>query len=155
MYADDMALFAESPVALQHMIDSLHKYNKEWKLTLNVDKTKIVIFRNGGNIRENEKWFYDGTEIQIVNQFNYLGMLFNYNGKFNETQKHVAQQGRKAYFAINSKLKSHYFNVQTQCSVFDTYVDSILSYSSEIWGFHKAPDVEKIHIDFLQENTRS
>ena len=45
MYADDMALFAESPVALQHMIDSLHKYNKEWKLTLNVDKTKIVIFR--------------------------------------------------------------------------------------------------------------
>ena len=64
----------------------------------------------------------------IVNQFNYLGMLFNYNGKFNETQKHVAQQGRKAYFAINSKLKSQYFNVQTQCSVLIlTYVDSILS----------------------------
>ena len=151
MYADDMALFAESPAALQHMIDALHKYNKEWKLTLNVDKTKILIFRNGGNIRENEKWFYDGTQIQIVNQFNYLGMLFNYNGKFNETQKHVAQQGRKAYFAINSKLKSQYFNVQTQCSVFDTYVDSILSYSSEIWGFHKAPDVEKIHIDFCKK----
>ena len=53
----------------------------------------------------------------IVNQFNYPGMLFNYNGKFNETQKHVAQQGRKAYFAINSKLKSQYFNVQNQCSV--------------------------------------
>ena len=98
MYADDMALFAESPAALQHMIDALHKYNKEWKLTLNVDKTKIVIFRNGGNIRDNEKWFYDSTEIQIVNQFNYLGMLFNYNGKFNETQKHVAQQGRKSLF---------------------------------------------------------
>ena len=87
----------------------------------------------------------------IVNQFNYLGMLFNYNGKFNETQKHVAQQGRKAYFAINSKLKSQYFNVQTQCSVFDTYVDSILRYSSEIWGFHKAPDVKKIHIDFCKK----
>ena len=126
----------------------------ETYIECNVDKTKIVIFRNGGNIRENEKWFYDGTEIQIVNQFNYLGMLFNYNGKFNETQKHVAQQGRKAYFAItciNSKLRSHYFNVQTQCSVFDTYVDSILSYSSEIWVFHKAPDVEKIHVDFCKK----
>ena len=87
----------------------------------------------------------------IVNQFNYLGKLFNYYGKFNETQKHVAQQGRKAYFAINSKLKSQYFSVQTQCSVLDTYVDSILSYSSEILGFHKAPNVKKIHIDFFKK----
>ena len=54
MYADDMALFAESSAALQHMIDALHKYENEWKLTLNVDKTIIVIFRNGGNIKENE-----------------------------------------------------------------------------------------------------
>ena len=151
MYADDMVLFAESPAALQTMIDTLYKYNKEWKLTLNVDKTKIVIFRNGGNIKENENWVYDGKEIQIVNQFSYLGMLFNYNGKFNETQKYIADQGRKAYFAILSKLKNHYFNIQTLCSVFDTYVDSILSYSSEIWGFHKAYDVEKIHINFCKK----
>ena len=132
MYADDMVLFAENPAALQTMIDTLYKYNKEWKLTLNVDKTKIVIFRNGGNIKENENWVYDGKEIQIVNQFSYLGMLFNYNGEFNETYQHIADQRRKAYFAILSKLKNHYFNIETPCSVLDTYVDSILSYSSEI-----------------------
>ena len=100
MYAEDMVLFAENPAALQTMIDTLYKYNKEWKLDLSIDKTKIVIFRNGGNIKEKENWVYDGKEIQIVNKFSYLGMLFNYNGMFNETYKHIADQRRKAYFAI-------------------------------------------------------
>jgi hypothetical protein len=103
MYTDDMCLFALSPTDLQHMLDTLHCYNDEWNLTLNVDKTKIVVFRNGGKIRENEKWFYNGKEIEVANQFKYLGMLFDYNGKHNVTQKHVAELGRKAYFAFNIK----------------------------------------------------
>jgi hypothetical protein len=70
--------------------------------TLNVDKTKIVLFRNGDEIIENETWFYNGNKFEVVNQFRYQGMLFNYNAKHNGTQKRVAGQGRKAYFAINS-----------------------------------------------------
>ena len=35
-------------------------------------------------------------------------------------------------------------------SVFDTYVSSVLNYASEIWGFHKATDVEKIHTKFCK-----
>ena len=33
-------------------------------------------------------------------------------------------------------------------SVFDTYINSILSYGSEVWGFHSGHDVEKVHIQF-------
>jgi hypothetical protein len=47
MYADDMVLFAERPESLQHLLNTLHTYSNEWKLTLNVDKTKIMVFRNG------------------------------------------------------------------------------------------------------------
>lgn len=107
MYADDTALLAESPKVLPKMLDALLLY--EWKLQLNVEKTKIMIFRNGGRIRDDEKWFYNNNEVQLVSEFNYLGMLFNYNGKFNKTQKHVADQGRKASFAIFSKLKKTLF----------------------------------------------
>lgn len=77
-------------------------------------------------------------------------MLFNFNGKFLQTQKHVADQGRKALFAISNTMKNYSFNVETQCSVFDTYVHSILSYACEIWGFHKAPDIEKVHLNFCK-----
>ena len=32
-----------------------------------------MVFRNGGNIRQDEKWFYNDNELEIVNEFNYLG----------------------------------------------------------------------------------
>ena len=79
-----------------------------------------------------------------------MGILLNYNGKFLQTQRHIAQQGQKALFAIYSTLKKFNFNIETKCSIFDTYVGSILNYGSEIWGFHKATDIEKVHLSFLK-----
>ena len=35
-------------------------------------------------------------------------------------------------------------------SLFDTYVSSILNYVCEVWGTHKAHDVEKVHLDFCK-----
>ena len=151
MYADDTVLIAETPEGLQTMLNSLYSYSNDWNLTVNTDKTKIVVFRNGGRVRDNEKWFYDGNTLETVDQFIYLGMLLCYNGKFYQTQKHLAEQGRKALFALNGKLTVFDFNVETKCSVFDTYINSILSYASEIWGFHKAPDIEKLHTYFCKK----
>lgn len=37
---------------------------------------------------------------------------------------------------------------QTQINVFDTYVNCVLCYGSELWSFHKGLDVEKVHINF-------
>lgn len=73
----------------------------------------------------------NGNTIVIVNQFNYLSMLFNYNGKFLSTQKQCAPQGNKAMFSISNKMKDLKCNVETQLNVFDTYVKSVLSYGAE------------------------
>ena len=68
------------------------------------------------------------------------------------TERHVADQGRKTLFAINSALEQCTFNAETKCAVFDTYINSILSYGSEVWGFQKAPDVgKKNHLTNLKE----
>ena len=45
LYADDLALVATSPVGLQAQLDLLHAYAAIWKLTVNIDKTKAVVFR--------------------------------------------------------------------------------------------------------------
>jgi hypothetical protein len=65
-------------------------------------------------------------------------------------QKHAAEQGRKTLFAISSRLKKHDFNVETLCSVFDTYVCSVLLYGSELWVFYKSADVEEVHLNFCK-----
>ena len=82
MYPDDMVLFSESIHELQKMIDIVNLYSNEYDLYINMSKTKIVIFRNRGNCKPEEKWFLNGNHIELCNEFMYLGILFYFNGKF-------------------------------------------------------------------------
>ena len=47
-------------------------------------------------------------------------------------------------------MKQLYLNQCTLLSLFDTYVCNILNYSWEVLSSHKGPDIEKVHLEFLQ-----
>ncbi len=47
LYADDIILFANNKDELQHSLDVLSDYCNRWKLTVNIAKTKIMIFHKG------------------------------------------------------------------------------------------------------------
>lgn len=150
MYSDDMVLFAESEEGLQSMLNSLLQFSKNNGLTVNIAKTKIVVFRNAGTVRKGCRWLYNDQCIEIVDQFNYLDLLLNYNGKFNITQNKLAEQGRKAVYSLKHKTKKLCLNVPTMLSVFNTYVNSVFYYGCEIWGANKAMAVEKVQLDFCK-----
>ena len=44
LYADDLVLISESKQGLQKQLDILDTYCKDWCLTVNINKTKIIIF---------------------------------------------------------------------------------------------------------------
>jgi len=99
-----------------------------------IDKTKIVIFRKSKKLYINEKWSYKNQPIEIVDQFCYLGLTFNYNGKVLITQKILAAQGRKACFLLHRQTNDFLVNIKTRLSMFDTYVGCILNYACEVWA---------------------
>ena len=86
MYADDIILFSETEDGLQNGLNSLHDYFNKWRLTVNVQKTKIVIFRKGGILRRQTHFYYGDTDINIVNKFTYLGIVFTVGALL---QKHI------------------------------------------------------------------
>ena len=92
------------------------------------------MFRPSWQMRD-EQFYYNGNRVEIVNTFLYLGLLLNYNGKFNGTQKHIAEMGKKSLFCFMKEVKNHSFNITTLISLFDTYVSPVLNYSSELWGY--------------------
>ena len=47
MYADDVALVAESGADLQAMLDSLSCYCDKWNLSVNTRKSKVVVLGGG------------------------------------------------------------------------------------------------------------
>lgn len=48
LFADDMVILSNSPDDLQCSLNLLYNYCEKWCLQVNVDKTKIVVFRNRG-----------------------------------------------------------------------------------------------------------
>lgn len=93
-------------------------------------------------------FFFDNTELKNVDVFTYLGVNFKYNGKFDSTQNSI--QAKTCLFLLLKRVKENSLNVETTLSLFDTYFSSVLNYGCETWSFHKAPQVKKIHIDFLK-----
>ena len=79
-------------------------YCKTWNLTVNVLKTKIVVFRKGGNLGHADKWFYSGEEIEIVNTFAYLGVVFSSGGSFIPNAKTLSCKALKAMHQLLNLL---------------------------------------------------
>lgn len=75
LYADDIVIFGDDIVVLQHMIWKLETYCKQWKMVVNLEKSKIMIFLNGGRVGRNEEWKYMNQNIEILNEYCYLGVM--------------------------------------------------------------------------------
>ncbi len=110
-----------------------------------------MVFRKGGTLKRNLIFTYDGMDLEIVSEFTYLGIKFSTTGSFTAAQKTLANQGLKASYQLE-KCLSKFYNIDTSLSIelFDKLIEPILSYGSEVWGFHKAIDVERLHTRYCK-----
>jgi hypothetical protein len=76
LFADDVALISDTPGGLQTQFNLLKTCCEKLKLSVNKEKTKVVVFRNGGPLNKYEKWVYDGEKLEVVNSYCYLGYTF-------------------------------------------------------------------------------
>ena len=151
LYADDSVLIAESRLDLQNSLDSAHDYCQRWKLCVNILKTKIVVFREGGRLSINDIWFYGDSILEVVEHFSYLGIMFSSTGKFSGTQQDLADSGLRALFSIQG-IAYELIDPKPElfCMLFDRLVLPVLLYSSELWGLHTAAAVERVHLKFCK-----
>ena len=147
MYADDIAIVADNVVDLQKKIDCLEKYCNKYGLKINMDKTKVVVFKNGGFIRKTEKWYLNKSEIKVESCYTYLGVIFSSTLKWTKNVEAISGKALRAVAGI----KRLYFKFKTLpvdmvFKIFDAKIKPILLYGSEIWGFQKYDAIEKVHI---------
>lgn len=152
LYADDITIFANNPDELQRGLDLLVQYCKRWKLTINVSKTKVLVFRKGGALPRNLSFNYDGTPLEIVKHFKYLGVVFTAGGSFSEAQNTLAGQAQKAIFKLNKYLyKFTFISPKHKLDLFDKLITPILNYGCEVWGFAQANAIERVHLQFCKK----
>ena len=66
LFTDDLVLFADTKVELQRLINMLKLYCDRFKLKININKTNVIIFKNGGYLRQFKIWFYDNIPLRVV-----------------------------------------------------------------------------------------
>ena len=146
LFADDLVMFADTKIELQRLINRLKEYCDRFKLKINIAKTNIIVFRNGGYLREYENWFYDNIPLRVVSYYKYLGLVISSRLSWYVCQKTLAEQASKALFSIKSKL-SQFGSLSSNLlfKIFDTKILPILTYGAEIWFGHESKDIEQVH----------
>lgn len=64
-------------------------------LTVNMDKSNVIVFRNGGILAAAEKWMYDGLNMKVVNVYKYLGIMLSTRLSYTHTLNDVATRAKK------------------------------------------------------------
>ena len=156
LYADDTILISESATGMQRMLNVFDDYCTRWKLSVNLDKTNVVIFEKR-KCRRNVMFKMKGEEIKQADSYTYLGLLFNYNCSFFPARKKLMAQANKALFALNYKIRNVNIPIDLQLKLFDCLITPILLYSSEIWSYENIEVIERFHLKFLKQilNVRS
>ena len=67
LFAVDIACIADTIAGLQR---------KDFKLIVNVTKTKVLVFKKGERLSKAETWFYNNSQIETVNGSSYVGVCF-------------------------------------------------------------------------------
>ena len=132
LYADDTIIFAEN----ERDLDSVQEYCTKFKLIVNINKTKIIIFTRG-KVRRFTAFKYGCDIIEVVSDYVYFGVKMNFNNTFANALKKQLDQGRRAQFSMLIKARNLDLPIDIQAKLFESIVCPILLYGTEVWGLKK------------------
>ena len=131
LYADDTLVFAESPDEMQLALDEVGVYCNKWGLSINKTKTKVVIFSKG-KVKKLFGFRIGNIDIGQCSEYCYLGVIFNFNGKFNKAIDDRLVPARKAMFGLNQKAVNLLLPPDIHIDLFEKMVTPIFLYGSEV-----------------------
>jgi hypothetical protein len=116
-------------------------------LTINLDKSKIIVFRKGGFLGRRERWFFGGSQLEVVNSFKFLGLTFSTRLSFTAALEDAATKAKKCTVEILRALrKINCISPIVFFKLFDSQVVPILMYAAEVWGYKQYDVIERVHI---------
>jgi len=135
LFADDIVLLSSSPEGLQRQLDALALFCDLRKLTVNLSKTKIMIF-NGGKKTQDFRFLFKGEEVEITNTYTYLGVQFS--GPRFSLRPALQPRINKGYGSLalleRQCFRHHFQDISSKLKLMDTLIRPTVLYGSEIWG---------------------
>ena len=130
-YADDTVLVAESENKLQLLVQSLNDKCREYGMSLNENKTKVMVL-DGSETNENIKINVQGRTLEQIEGYSYLGCWIDRGGKCDKEVRRRIGNAKSTFLNSKEIFKSSISKI-TKKRLIDCYVFSVLTYGCETW----------------------
>ena len=152
LFADDIANCADTAINLQSQINTISEFCSDTGMNVNLDKTQVIVSRNGGPLRNYENWTYNQHPLKVVSVYKYMGLLFSHTLSWGKAHLKLTAQAKKSILAIKTYQKKFgKFSHVEYFKLFDSTVEPILLYRGEIWGVDYIETIERVQIQFCKD----
>lgn len=147
LFADDQTIFGDSESDLQLAVHKLNEIAKKFNMTISESKSKVMAFNGKDHMRC--KISINGSIIEQVNNFNYLGCNVSYCQKEDiniKLNKFYRMCGTIKRTLKNKTLQS------TQLKFYKVMAVPTLTYASENWTLNRSDrrKIETAEMKFLR-----
>ena len=151
LYADDLTSLSTSKSGLQSCLNKLASYCENNCLSVNLKKTKVVVFCKNGRL-STDRFYYDNIEIENSTSYKYVVIIFSSSGTFSYCQTDLYKRALKAQFKLTKCFSNISPKLDTLLHLFEHIVEPIMLYGSEIWGTVNILSSKIKNADFELEN---
>jgi len=152
VYADDIVLFSESQQGLIKQIKHMKTFCNENGLTINYNKTKIMIHNEKENFKELMLKNDDDTttSIEIVEEYKYLGIWIAKTDR--KHIEEITKKGRASSY-LTAKTLKEFGNINSKIlnETFEMLTLSKMKYGCEFYFDRNLNDPNKIIMQFYKK----
>ena len=105
LYADDLVILSRSAKSLQIILNKLEPFCENADLSVNLEKTKIMIFNKGKSLNKCS-FRYGADELENVKSYKYLGLIMSPYGNFNLARQELKKVALKALYKLRKRWET-------------------------------------------------
>ncbi|BDA47039.1 probable craniofacial development protein 2 at N-terminal half [Coccomyxa sp. Obi] len=148
MYADDIALVAETQEALQEALAIIDRVFIQWGMHINIRKTQILCLQSGTQTGDSSEQFWlRGQPLEQVQMFKYLGSICSADMSMQpEIASRLSRAGGAYHKLSRLKVwKDKNISLKIKVILYKVIVQSTLLYGCETWAVTNE-DIRKLEV---------
>ena len=138
MFADDTAFVAHYHHQAQEIMTRFARSAKAYGLKINITKTEMMYQSPPGVQDDGENINIEGTDLNKVKHFKYLGSTITNNNKLDSELQLRMSKASQTFGRLRARVwDNNDLTIKTKCAVYQAIVLSTLLYGVESWTVYK------------------
>ena len=135
-------------------MDTLQAFCNDRGLTVNLGKTKLVVFQHR-YVEAQPGLTYAGQAVEQVQSYKFLGLQMHGTKGLTFALSHLKAAAQRASFALLARCTElNITDIPLKLKLFDALARPVMSYSCEVWALLASNaalmDMERVHVGFLR-----